>query len=68
MVSLCTRYRTKEFFLRAFMGLSVALPLKAYGQFNAVVACGFQAWTNWELSSTTSQGHKIAEQPGNDQS
>jgi len=29
----------------------VALFLKAYGQFNAVVACGFQAWTNWELGS-----------------
>ena len=32
------------------MGFSVALLLKAYGQFNAVVACGLQAWTNWELS------------------
>jgi hypothetical protein len=33
------------------MGFSVALLLKAYGQFNTVVACGLQAWTNWELSS-----------------
>ena len=33
------------------MGFSVALLLKAYGQFNAAVACGFQALTNWELSS-----------------